>query len=82
MSTDMADARQGASSSRPDGRSGDGDFEAKDMREQLNPSDEDWARWHCKLVDFGNACWTHNQLTTDIQTRQYRCPEVRSADIV
>ncbi|KAK3443844.1 hypothetical protein EUGRSUZ_B03905 [Eucalyptus grandis] len=30
----------------------------------------------CKLVDFGNACWTHKQFTNDIQTRQYRCPEV------
>lgn len=30
----------------------------------------------CKLVDFGNACWTHKQFTTDIQTRQYRSPEV------
>lgn len=30
----------------------------------------------CKVVDFGNACWTHKQFTTDIQTRQYRCPEV------
>ncbi|KAK7404813.1 hypothetical protein VNO78_05785 [Psophocarpus tetragonolobus] len=30
----------------------------------------------CKLVDFGSACWTHKQFTNDIQTRQYRCPEV------
>jgi serine/threonine-protein kinase SRPK3 len=30
----------------------------------------------CKLVDFGNACWTYKQFTDDIQTRQYRCPEV------
>eukprot|EP00195_Chlamydomonas_chlamydogama_P006321 CAMPEP_0202894760 /NCGR_PEP_ID=MMETSP1392-20130828/4082_1 /ASSEMBLY_ACC=CAM_ASM_000868 /TAXON_ID=225041 /ORGANISM="Chlamydomonas chlamydogama, Strain SAG 11-48b" /LENGTH=652 /DNA_ID=CAMNT_0049579543 /DNA_START=42 /DNA_END=2000 /DNA_ORIENTATION=+ len=30
----------------------------------------------CKLVDFGNACWTYKQFTTDIQTRQYRAPEV------
>ncbi|GAX78942.1 hypothetical protein CEUSTIGMA_g6382.t1 [Chlamydomonas eustigma] len=30
----------------------------------------------CKLVDFGNACWVHKQFTTDIQTRQYRSPEV------
>eukprot|EP00242_Pyramimonas_sp_CCMP2087_P005649 CAMPEP_0198212268 /NCGR_PEP_ID=MMETSP1445-20131203/25620_1 /TAXON_ID=36898 /ORGANISM="Pyramimonas sp., Strain CCMP2087" /LENGTH=768 /DNA_ID=CAMNT_0043886677 /DNA_START=249 /DNA_END=2555 /DNA_ORIENTATION=- len=29
-----------------------------------------------KVVDFGNACWTHKQFTSDIQTRQYRCPEV------
>ena len=30
----------------------------------------------CKLVDFGNACWTYKQFTSDIQTRQYRSPEV------
>lgn len=31
---------------------------------------------HVKLVDFGNACWTHKHFTDDIQTRQYRAPEV------
>ncbi|XP_047308382.1 SRSF protein kinase 2-like [Impatiens glandulifera] len=31
---------------------------------------------NCKLVDFGNSCWTYKQFTADIQTRQYRCPEV------
>lgn len=30
----------------------------------------------CKLVDFGNACWTYKQFTSDIQTREYRSPEV------
>ncbi|XP_010940221.1 uncharacterized protein [Elaeis guineensis] len=30
----------------------------------------------CKIVDFGNACWADNQITNDIQTRQYRAPEV------
>lgn len=30
----------------------------------------------CKVVDFGNACWADKQLTGDIQTRQYRAPEV------
>jgi serine/threonine-protein kinase SRPK3 len=30
----------------------------------------------CRLVDFGNSCWTYKQFTSDIQTRQYRCPEV------
>ncbi|RRT43609.1 hypothetical protein B296_00044681 [Ensete ventricosum] len=30
----------------------------------------------CKIVDFGNACWCDKQLTDDIQTRQYRSPEV------
>lgn len=31
---------------------------------------------HVKLVDFGNGCWTHKHFTEDIQTRQYRSPEV------
>ncbi|KAJ6798282.1 putative serine/threonine-protein kinase sky1 [Iris pallida] len=30
----------------------------------------------CKIVDFGNACWADKQFTNDIQTRQYRAPEV------
>ncbi|CAG9465065.1 unnamed protein product [Pedinophyceae sp. YPF-701] len=36
----------------------------------------DVADWQCTVVDFGNACWTFKQFTQDIQTRQYRCPEV------
>ncbi|KAG0555536.1 hypothetical protein KC19_12G176200 [Ceratodon purpureus] len=30
----------------------------------------------CKIVDLGTACWTNKIFTNDIQTRQYRCPEV------
>lgn len=30
----------------------------------------------CKVVDFGNACWADKQFTDEIQTRQYRAPEV------
>ncbi|KAM7260884.1 hypothetical protein ACFE04_026359 [Oxalis oulophora] len=30
----------------------------------------------CKLVDFGNACWEGKQFAEEIQTRQYRAPEV------
>ena len=30
----------------------------------------------CSIVDFGNACWVHRHFTDDIQTRQYRSPEV------
>ncbi|EPQ26004.1 uncharacterized protein PFL1_06458 [Pseudozyma flocculosa PF-1] len=29
-----------------------------------------------KIADLGNACWTDHHFTNDIQTRQYRCPEV------
>jgi len=30
----------------------------------------------CKIVDFGNACWIDKHFTQEIQTRQYRAPEV------
>ena len=29
-----------------------------------------------KIADLGNACWTDKHFTDDIQTRQYRAPEV------
>ncbi|KAG7925499.1 hypothetical protein KL925_004514 [Ogataea polymorpha] len=29
-----------------------------------------------KIADLGNACWVHRHFTDDIQTRQYRAPEV------
>lgn len=29
-----------------------------------------------KIADLGNACWTNRHFTSDIQTRQYRAPEV------
>lgn len=29
-----------------------------------------------KVADLGNACWTHYHFATEIQTRQYRGPEV------
>ena len=29
-----------------------------------------------KIADLGNGCWTHTHFTDDIQTRQYRSPEV------
>lgn len=30
----------------------------------------------CKIVDFGNACWADKKFAEEIQTRQYRAPEV------
>lgn len=29
-----------------------------------------------KIADLGNACWVNHHFTDDIQTRQYRSPEV------
>lgn len=30
-----------------------------------------------KLCDLGNGCWTYHHFSSEIQTRQYRSPEVR-----
>ncbi|KAH3765529.1 Protein kinase dsk1 [Pelomyxa schiedti] len=32
--------------------------------------------FNVKIIDFGNANWVHKHFTNDIQTRQYRAPEV------
>ncbi|KAH6784611.1 Protein kinase superfamily protein [Perilla frutescens var. hirtella] len=32
--------------------------------------------FQCKVVDFGNACWGDRPIAEEIQTRQYRAPEV------
>lgn len=39
-------------------------------------NENELAEVECKIVDFGNACWTNNQFSSEIQTRQYRSPEV------
>eukprot|EP01047_Picozoa_sp_COSAG01_P044930 COSAG01_NODE_4101_length_5346_cov_7.892401_2_plen_374_part_00 len=42
------------------------------------PNYSTWApeQFNVKLADLGTACWTHKQFTDDVQTREYRCPEV------
>ena len=45
-------------------------------RERLHALQEQYENVQVKVVDLGNACWTHKHFTDDIQTRQYRCPEV------
>ncbi|KAI3784412.1 hypothetical protein L1987_43511 [Smallanthus sonchifolius] len=32
--------------------------------------------FRCKVVDFGNTCWDNRPKADEIQTRQYRAPEV------
>nr|XP_043634642.1 SRSF protein kinase 3-like [Erigeron canadensis] len=32
--------------------------------------------FRCKIVDLGNACWADKPFAEEIQTRQYRAPEV------
>eukprot|EP01023_Acetabularia_acetabulum_P047160 TRINITY_DN4954_c0_g1_i3.p1 TRINITY_DN4954_c0_g1~~TRINITY_DN4954_c0_g1_i3.p1 ORF type:complete len:529 (-),score=62.62 TRINITY_DN4954_c0_g1_i3:705-2081(-) len=49
--------------------------EGLDCREE-GLTEQELVTAECKIVDFGNACWTHKHFTDDIQTRQYRSPEV------
>mmetsp|Transcript_39270 Transcript_39270/g.54553 ORF Transcript_39270/g.54553 Transcript_39270/m.54553 type:complete len:716 (-) Transcript_39270:7-2154(-) len=48
----------------------------EDEEEWSMPPLEELLDMDSVIVDFGNACWTYKQFTSDIQTRQYRCPEV------
>eukprot|EP01129_Flabellula_baltica_P014459 TRINITY_DN691_c0_g1_i1.p1 TRINITY_DN691_c0_g1~~TRINITY_DN691_c0_g1_i1.p1 ORF type:complete len:295 (+),score=59.80 TRINITY_DN691_c0_g1_i1:808-1692(+) len=45
-------------------------------REGLLRAFGDNESYRCKIVDLGNACWTYKHFTSDVQTRQYRAPEV------
>ncbi|KAK7345445.1 hypothetical protein VNO77_16049 [Canavalia gladiata] len=82
LSPNASSAREQASSSAGTSRLSDAD--GTNLKEQGNKRGSRSLRQKllasvdlkCKLVDFGNACWTYKQFTNDIQTRQYRCPEV------
>ncbi|XAR58063.1 Non-specific serine/threonine protein kinase [Bertholletia excelsa] len=49
----------------------EGEEESTKLRKNLQGLDI-----RCKVVDFGNACWADKQFAEEIQTRQYRAPEV------
>ena len=42
----------------------------------LDETTTDYGDVNLKIVDLGNACYTYKHFTDDIQTRQYRAPEV------
>ncbi|CAA19180.1 SR protein-specific kinase Dsk1 [Schizosaccharomyces pombe] len=42
----------------------------------VNGSQEPVPKITVKIADLGNACWTRKHFTNDVQTRQYRSPEV------
>lgn len=48
----------------------------KKRPERYDRIDEMYRNVPVKIVDLGNACWTYKHFTADIQTLQYRCPEV------
>ncbi|KAF5386575.1 hypothetical protein D9615_002145 [Tricholomella constricta] len=50
--------------------------EAQSTREEGEMESAAAERITVKIADLGNATWTEHHFTDDIQTRQYRCPEV------
>lgn len=56
-----------------DGADGDG---PNNRTRDTSKLDAEYAGARLKIVDLGNACWTYKHFTDDIQTRQYRAPEV------
>lgn len=64
-----------------DGAGGNKVEDSKDAKNDSEDSatDQEWEveRFHhVVLADFGNSCWIDKQFSADVQTRQYRCPEV------
>ncbi|KAJ3061446.1 serine/threonine protein kinase, CMGC group, partial [Podochytrium sp. JEL0797] len=45
----------------------------REERKEMKKKEDENIR--VKIADLGNACWTHQHFTNDIQTRQYRSPE-------
>ncbi|KAI9769983.1 MAG: serine/threonine protein kinase, CMGC group [Geoglossum simile] len=46
------------------------------MPEKKSDEDQSCDTISVKIADLGNACWVGHHFTNDIQTRQYRSPEV------
>lgn len=51
------------------------DKSSKPSAENLK-KDAGFEKISVKIADLGNACWVGHHFTNDIQTRQYRSPEV------
>jgi len=66
-----------AASTAPSSRDTSASSAARAPQHQVDLKDDDML-FNCRsvIVDLGNACWTHRHFSEDIQTRQYRAPEV------
>lgn len=62
----------------PDDEQFEGDLDLSNSGTKRNTDKLDIEYWNAplKIVDLGNACWVDKHFTDDIQTRQYRAPEV------
>lgn len=73
----LADAPSHSSSTSSDIPISEKSKDADSDMESLKPVfDNDERNMRVKIADFGNACWTFKRFSEEIQTRQYRAPEV------
>jgi serine/threonine-protein kinase SRPK3 len=71
------DVSAGSETNAEDSDGADSALDFRDVGTNYEPSPElAFASGKIKIVDFGNACWESKHFTDDIQTRQYRAPEV------
>ena len=79
-SRQIADAGFQEGGKKPAGSETHGKSSSTPAHPRSSPPDlkDSEALLHTKsvIVDLGNACWTHRHFSEDIQTRQYRAPEV------
>lgn len=61
-------------SSKNDGKAKESDKNNLDKGKKRGPGIDE--NVNVKICDMGNACWYHHHFSTEIQTRQYRSPEV------
>jgi serine/threonine protein kinase len=67
----------GDTSTAPSSRDTSASSAARPHNQQPDLKDKNMlVRCRTVIVDLGNACWTHRHFSEDIQTRQYRSPEV------
>lgn len=65
------------SSTAPSSAASSGNSSVSRVSQQPDLKDAEMLqRCRAVIVDLGNACWTHRHFSEDIQTRQYRAPEV------
>ncbi len=73
------ESRSIAHARRPPFRRGSREYSLTELQfnlKEILDIDAVFANGRCSIVDLGNACWINHQFTGDIQTRQYRSPEV------
>ena len=72
----VVEAGTGGTGGSGGGNGGGGDTDEKFDLGRIVKNEVLYLQGRVKIADLGNACWVHKHFTEDIQTRQYRSPEI------